>query len=230
MIARSDSRRGRDKDPSAYRPQPARGGPDFWPTPKCLTAALLQYVLPALPGQVIWECAAGDGKLAGAIAATGRKVIASDLVPISGGAAHDFLHADMPVAAVGAAVVTNPPGNQLDAFIARGLQLLDGGLIAGLGLLLRLDHLQASERVDVLGRATWEVRCNWRPVWIAGSNGNPRWSSHWIVWLPRDVPRRPPLYLRQADLVQPRLFAGGVSDDRAEQQFPSPAEWRRTSQ
>jgi len=168
----------------------------------------VQHMLPVLPpGITIWDCTAGDGRLACAIAATGRTVIETDLFPQDGSAPRDFVHNDVPVAAIGAVVVANPPGNQLDAFIARGLQLLDCGLISGLVLLLRLDHLQACDRVDALNRASWEVRCNWRQ-WIAGSKGNPRWSSHWIAWLPRCVPRRPPLYLREVDLAQPGLFPG----------------------
>jgi hypothetical protein len=194
----------RRPDPPALRPQPARSGPDFWPTPPCLVEALVQFVLPVLPRGPVWECASGDGRLARAIAAVGRRVIATDLFPQDGSATHDFLHGDVPGAARGSCVVTNPPGNQLDSFVARGLQLLDRGETCGLVLLLRLDHLQSAERVAVLNRATLEVRCNWRPVWIAGSKGNPRWSSHWVVWT--EGPRRPPLHLRQADLNEPRLL------------------------
>src|SRR5207237_117698 len=54
----------RDKDPAAYRPQPARGGSDFWPTiDRGLILALVYEVLPALPVGVIWEAAAGAGHL-----------------------------------------------------------------------------------------------------------------------------------------------------------------------
>ena len=55
----------RYKDPAAYRPQPARGGSDFWPTiDRGLIQVLLYEVLPALPIDVIWEAAAGAGHLA----------------------------------------------------------------------------------------------------------------------------------------------------------------------
>ena len=44
----------RYKDPAAYRPQPARGGPDFWPTiDRGLISGLVYEVLPALPVGVI---------------------------------------------------------------------------------------------------------------------------------------------------------------------------------
>ena len=158
------------RDPAAYRPQPARDGADFWPTPPCLSRALTQHILPALPLVPVWECAAGDGRLARTIAMTGRDVIATDLFPqplFAPIARHDFLHDDPPGAALGACAITNPPGTRLTEFIARGLQLLDGGQISGLVLLMRLDHLQADERVEALNRATWEVHCNWRPIWLA---------------------------------------------------------------
>jgi hypothetical protein len=189
-------------DPAAYRPHPARDGADFWPTSACVCRALTQHILPALPLVPVWECAAGDGRLARTIAMTGREVIATDLFPQSFFARiarHDFLHDDPPKVALGACAITNPPRSRLTEFIARGLQLLDCGQIGGLVLLMRLDHLQAGGRVEALNRATWEVHCNWRPIWLTGISGNPRWSSQWIVWL--DAPRRAPLYLRQADLA-----------------------------
>jgi hypothetical protein len=110
-------------------------------------------------------------------------VFASDLYPCAQGIArHDFLYDDVPDAARGAIAVTNPPYSQLDKFIIRGLALLDHGTIPALVLLLRLDHLQAKERVDVLNRAALVVHCNWRTVWIKRSKGNGRWSNAWIVW------------------------------------------------
>jgi hypothetical protein len=71
----------RRKDPCAYRPQPVRDGTDFWPTPPCLTNALVQFVLPGLPAGNLWECAAGDVRLARALRAAGRPALASDIDP-----------------------------------------------------------------------------------------------------------------------------------------------------
>src|SRR3954452_16664545 len=64
------------RDKASLRPQPARSGADWWPTPQCLTAALLRCVLPRLAGP-IWEPAAGDGRLAAAMHQAGRIVLAS---------------------------------------------------------------------------------------------------------------------------------------------------------
>jgi hypothetical protein len=186
-------------DPAAQRGQPNRDDPDFWPTPACLTTALLRHVIPHLPPGPIWECAAGDGRLARAIAATtGRQVIATDLYPQDGSAPHDFLTDEPPAATHGAIVLTNPPFSKLDEILARGLMLLDSGQITGLVLLLRHDHLMTATRVEIFNRAVREIHCNWRPIWIDDTDGNPRWSFHWLVWL--GGPRQPPQYLDESDV------------------------------
>jgi hypothetical protein len=182
------------EDPSAVRPTPSRDGSDFWRTPLCLTNALVRHVIPDLPQGPIWECAASDGRLARAIASTGRKVVATDVEPQADGIeARDFIRdALIPENTI---VVTNPPYNHSDEFLARCLALFDEELINGFVLLHRHDHLQASSRVEAFNRATREVHCNWRPIWIDGTEGQPRWSFHWIVWT--NAPRQPPLYLQQ---------------------------------
>jgi Protein of unknown function (DUF3102) len=185
-------------DPTAMRAQPRRQGPDFWPTPPSLIAALQRHVLPGLPDGPIWEPAAGDGRLVRTMTSAGCTVIASDLYPQDDTEPHDFLTGKPPVA--GSVVVTNPPFNNTDEFLARGLALLDAQQIGGLVLLLRHDHLMSSDRADALNRAVREVHCNWRPIWIAGTSGNPRWSFHWLQW--GDGPRQAPLYLTEADIAE----------------------------
>ena len=68
-------------DPASLRPQPKPDPCALWPTPPCLTWALITHVLPRLPQGPIWECAAGDGRLADAMRGAGRVVHASDIVP-----------------------------------------------------------------------------------------------------------------------------------------------------
>jgi hypothetical protein len=184
-------------DPPMTRGQSSRAGPDFWPTPPCLIAALIRYVLPVLPDAAIWEPAAGAGGLVRALRSTGRKVIATDFYPQDGSAPHDFI-ADPPLAETAAAIViTNPPNNQWDDFLDRGLALQASGALKGLVLLLRHDYLQAGGRVDVLNQAIQEVHCNWRPIWIPDTEGNPRHSFHWLSW--HEGLRRPPLYLTEGE-------------------------------
>ena len=64
---------------AALRPQPKRDGPDRWPTPDYLTAALVTHILPSLPRAPVWEPAAGDGALVRAIEATGYRIFAGDI-------------------------------------------------------------------------------------------------------------------------------------------------------
>jgi hypothetical protein len=186
----------RQRDPNATRSSPARSGPDFWPTPESLIQGLLT-MLPQLPPGPVWEPACGDGRLVRALQDAGRgEVFSSDLYPRRG-MPRDFLSTAPP--AEGCLVITNPPFNAADGFIERGLALLDQGAITGLVLLLRHDHLTAGGRVAWLNRATLQLHCNWRPVWIEGSEGQPRWSFCWMMWL-RGMTRLPPVYLGLSDL------------------------------
>src|SRR5262249_31897587 len=89
-------------DPAIYRPQPARTGPDFWPTvDDDLVALLLYRVLPMLPpGVTIWEVAAGRGHLVDPLRRAGREVLATDLYPPPDRpdiGRHDLLHGPLPL-------------------------------------------------------------------------------------------------------------------------------------
>jgi hypothetical protein len=176
----------RSRDPSSLRPQPRRNGHDFWATPSCLTTALFEHVLPGLPQASIWECAAGDGRLAQAMRAAGYTVLASDIEPRGDAIARiDFLHDEPPRSGLLAA--TNPPFNLLSTFITRGLGLLDCGRIAGLVLLVRCDALTAASRAAAFDRANSIVTCCWRPVWAKDTCGTGRWANAWVCWLPDDA-------------------------------------------
>jgi hypothetical protein len=127
-----------------------------------LAHALIHFVLPKTPGPV-WEFAAGDGRLAGAMRDGGRDVLTTDLHPRSAGVARcDFLR--QPPPEQGRIAITNAPFNVLDRSIARGLSLLDSGAIDGLLLLVRHDALTAASRADASNRATALWACAWRPA------------------------------------------------------------------
>jgi hypothetical protein len=160
---------------------------EFWPTPPCLRAALTHYVVPNLPaGRIIWECAAGDGTLGDAIAATGRQVFMSDIDPQRRGILRHDVYDPPPPETVGSIAVTNLPWSEerLDPFIARMLGLLDEGHLRGVVLLLRADHVGGAQgRAPVFKRAAHLVTCCWRPIWIPGTKGNGRWWCLWVTWL-----------------------------------------------
>jgi hypothetical protein len=182
-------------DPPSQRGQPLRGGPDFWPTPPSLIVAACTHLVPILPAGTIWECACGDGRLERAIRGVGRDVIGSDKHPRDDSPSIDFLTDDP--SELDLIAITNPPFNMSDAFLARGLKLLDAGAIKGFALLLRADHFMSDTRVEALNRAVFEVHCNWRPVWVPSTYSNPRWAFAWVYW--GDGPRQPPRYLRQSE-------------------------------
>jgi hypothetical protein len=188
------------RDPAAFRPTAKRAGADFYPTiDPALIAALIRHVLPILPHRRIWECAAGRGHPVDPLRRAGGEVIATDLYPGRDDiTCHDFFAAAIPPPAVGSVVITNPPGNLLDAFLERLLELFDAGIVAGFVLLFRLDHLQAGERVDAFNRTTFELHCNWRTEWVEGTGRVGRWSSHWFSWLKQAWIK--PLYLNLSEV------------------------------
>lgn len=176
-----------DKDPMAARGQPGRDGPDFWPTPDSLIEAAREHMVPFLPPAPIWECACGDGRLGRGIGAT----VMTDKYPQNGSAPLDFLIDDPPQS--GLIAFTNQPFNAADEFLERGLALFDVGKIRGFVLLLRHDHFMAGGKVDALNRAILEIHCNWRPIWVPNTSGNPRWAFAWVHW--GEGKRQPPCYL-----------------------------------
>jgi hypothetical protein len=136
-----------------------------------------------LPKGPIWECAAGDGRLVKALRGAGYTVTASDVEPHNESIERrDFLIEEPPE--IGFIAATNPPFNQLNRFLARGLHLLDRRGIAGLVLLMRWDALTAATRAEALNRAAGILTCCWRPIWIEGTKRNGRWANAWVWWLP----------------------------------------------
>jgi hypothetical protein len=174
------------RDRAALRPPRADGDreQDLWSTPPCLSAALMEFVLPTLPAGVVWEAAAGAGVLVDALRAAGREVIASDNERQRRDIARlDYL-VDAPRPATrGAVMITNPPFSKLTDFINRTQELLDTGHLAGAALLVRMDFAGTDGRAEALNRAVAEWECCWRSRWIPGSTGNPRWWCLWATWL-----------------------------------------------
>jgi hypothetical protein len=160
------------------RPQPKRFGPDDWPTPDCVCEAATRFVLPQLPPGAVWEMAPGDGALADAMQAAGREVATTTT---------DFLTTPPPSGV--RIACTNPPFHVMNAFLARGLELLDAGALDVLVLLHRHDHLQNEGRdqpkirLASLNRAAAFFHCGWRPRWIVGSKGHGRHGVCWVAWL-----------------------------------------------
>jgi len=122
----------------------AERGEDLYETPAVAVEALLR--VEKLPYR-IWEPACGPGAIVRVLRASGRDVLATDLVnyntPNQDGHGHDFLMEwVMPDVD---AIVTNPPFKLAGEFVAHALQLCP--LVI---MLLRLAFLESERRSPIL--------------------------------------------------------------------------------
>ncbi len=115
-------------------------GPDFYPTPRWATFALIESE--KFAGD-IWECACGDGAMSEVLAETGNRVISSDLYNRGyGEAGLDYLTTQRRAPNI----ITNPPYNSAEGFVARGLE----GAGRKFALLLRLAFLEGANRANTI--------------------------------------------------------------------------------
>lgn len=117
-----------------------RDGPDFYPTPRWATFALIESE--RFEGD-IWECACGDGAMSEVLEERGNRVISSDLYDRGyGETGHDFLATTRRAPNI----ITNPPFNSAEGFVASGLHAA-GHKFA---LLLRLAFLEGANRANTI--------------------------------------------------------------------------------
>ncbi len=115
-------------------------GPDFFPTPPWATYALIDNE--KFSGD-IWESACGDGAMSRVLAETGRPVRSSDLHNRGfGEAGVDFLTATRRADNI----VTNPPYNSAEGFVAAGVEKAQRKF----ALLLRLAFLEGANRANTI--------------------------------------------------------------------------------
>jgi len=127
---------------------------DFYPTPPRGTRALLS--VERFRGR-IWEPACGDGMMSKVLEAARYRVVSTDLVYRGyGEGGVDFL---AQTARRAPNIVTNPPFNAIEAFIAKALELST----AKVAILARLSFLEGSRRKDMF-ESTPLVR-----VWVFSS-------------------------------------------------------------
>lgn len=153
-------------------------GPDFFPTPAWATRALIDNE--RFDGE-IWECACGDGAMAEVLRGAGHDVFASDLYPRGHGETGiDFLNTDRATDNI----VTNPPYNCAEAFVAQGLRLARRKF----ALLLRLAFLEGANRANTIFLERPPAR-----VWVfseritfymkgAEQAGSGTTAYAWFVW------------------------------------------------
>ena len=153
-------------------------GPDFFPTPAWATRALIDSE--RFEGE-IWECACGDGSMAQVLKDAGLEVFASDLYPRGyGQTGIDFLASERRTDNI----VTNPPFNCAEGFVAQGLKLARRKF----ALLLRLAFLEGANRADTIFLKQPPAR-----VWVfseritfymkgAEKSGGGTTAYAWFVW------------------------------------------------
>lgn len=115
-------------------------GPDFFPTPAWATYALIENE--KFSGD-IWECACGNGAMSEVLAVNGNPVFSSDLYDRGyGEAGVDFLQTTKGVSNI----VTNPPYNSAEGFVAIGTK----NAKRKFALLLRLAFLEGANRANTI--------------------------------------------------------------------------------
>jgi len=153
-------------------------GPDFFPTPRWATLALIENE--KFNGE-IWECACGDGTMSRVLEETGQPVRSTDLYDRGfGEAGVDFL-----ISESGADnIVTYPPYNCTEGFVAKGVKLAKRKF----ALLLRLAFLEGANRAKTIFTDNPPSR-----VWVfseritfypgdAEPKGSGTTAYAWFVW------------------------------------------------
>lgn len=153
-------------------------GPDFFPTPAWATFALIDNE--KFEGD-IWESACGNGAMSEVLAKTGCSVTSSDLYERGfGEAGIDFLKSGR----VADNIITNPPYNSAEGFVASGVAKSRKKF----ALLLRLAFLEGANRANTIFTRHPPAR-----VWVfseritfypanAEVKGSGTTAYAWFVW------------------------------------------------
>lgn len=165
---------------------------DFYPTPARATEALLKVIGDDLMAYQGWECAAGTGAITHVVKDFFRDFVSTDIVPYEGFAPDgivDFLHCNLEQieALVGFrpdAILTNPPyGKLAEQFARKALELMEPqqGLVI---MICRHEWDAAKSRSDLFDHPAFAIKLTlrFRPRWIEGTDGAPRFPYSWYIW------------------------------------------------
>lgn len=143
---------------------------DYYPTPPECTVALMEWLdLP--PSTVVWEPAAGEGRMADVIARYVGKVISTDIQTGT-----DFLTAPLPDKDVGW-IITNPPFSRSVEFIRHANELN-----RPFALLLKSQYWHSARRKPLFDeiRPAAVLPLTWRPDFLG--QGASMMDMIWCVW------------------------------------------------
>jgi hypothetical protein len=170
---------------------------DLYPTPAWVIDALAEHV--DLAGKIVWEPAAGDGRMVKALKVAGAKVYCSDIVDCGYAldALVDFTRAPphfefLRSRFIGGIpdhlnIITNPPfgsrGKLACKFIEAGLASMGDGFLA---LLLPADFDSAKTRRHLFGRCpkfVGKIILTRRVKWfdLPGAK-SPKENTSWFLW------------------------------------------------
>jgi len=146
---------------------------DLYETPEWVTLALLSHLPRGI--SLVWEPAAGGGKMVAALKGGGLKVEHSD---ISDG--DDFLASRR---AGFDAIITNPPYVLAQEFIEHAIDLMNpNGVVA---MLLRTDFDHAKTRQHLFSGCdafAKKLVLTKRIVWFDGPGAAPSFNHAWYIW------------------------------------------------
>jgi hypothetical protein len=157
-----------------------RSKADFYATPPDVTEALLDFLEQSgrlCRGDLIWEPACGDGRMADVMKDRKYRVIGTDLNPIDDAAPSvDFLKS----CHAGRWIITNPPFSQAEAFIRRAIELQ-----RPFAFLLKSQFWHAKSRLELFTehKPAYVLPLTWRPDFLFGrKSGAPTMEVLWTVW------------------------------------------------
>ena len=156
---------------------------DFYPTPKDVTIALMDFLdIPC--SYNVWEPAYGNGAMATIIDRyVTRPVFCTDIIY-----GDDFLNTNCPENIN--AIITNPPFNLSAQFIEKAVKEAD--VVA---MLLKSQYWHAASRTSLFEKypPTWVLPLNWRPDFLeyerkeGDKKGAPTMEVAWSVWIKGDT-------------------------------------------
>lgn len=166
---------------------------DFYPTPARAVEALLKVMGDDFEAYQAWEPCCGNGAISKIVSPHFRNFVSTDIKAYEGfdpDGLLDFNKSDLDdVAALPTnftpdCIVTNfPYGKDLEKMTRHALKLLEPEK----GLLIHLARHEwdtAKSRADLFDHPAFsaKITMRFRPKWIEGSTGAPRFSYAWFVW------------------------------------------------
>lgn len=163
---------------------------DFYPTPKDVTIALMEFLKSvdsplfnlfwSIGHPSIWEPACGDGAISDVLKDYFPRVISSDLRETGyQDFIFDFANGDQKTQYD--AIITNPPFNLAETFIRRSLKQTNH-----VALLLKTQYWHASKRTKLFKDhpPAYVLPLNWRPNFFGEkATGSPTMDFIWCVWM-----------------------------------------------